>query len=104
MNERFDDLAKVLAQGASRRAVLRGIGAALAGAVLGSLGRPARAAPASPCCKAMCQGVHGRDRRSCLINCANCTGDGNYFCWHDGPDCDSSRDDLATSCSTICPA
>jgi len=55
--ERFDDLAKALASGVSRREALRKIGVGLAGAVLAGVGlRRAEAAQPHLCCTYFCKG------------------------------------------------
>jgi hypothetical protein len=68
MADQFDELAKSLAEGVSRREALRGIGATIVGIVLSSLGLPVRAAPSDPCCRDVCRGSVVRGGR-CVKAC-----------------------------------
>jgi hypothetical protein len=115
MENRFDELAKDLAGGMSRREALRRFGGALAGALLASLSvRKAWGGDHSACIEVCKQhtGVHG-----CGNACLKCDDDPNRICYSDtsavccstgsscvsgncvaGPVCPSGE----TDCSGIC--
>jgi hypothetical protein len=69
--ERFDELTRALAAGASRRTVLRALAASAAGAVFAPLGAPPVAASGRPC------GAVGKHCRTHLDCCSGlyCNGD-----------------------------
>jgi hypothetical protein len=78
MAHQFDELAKALAEGVSRREALRRIGPGVVGAVLASLGM-GRAWAQSPQCRAYCQqqraaGATQAQFIACLQNCATQVG------------------------------
>src|SRR5690242_12439378 len=64
----FDELAKELAQGVSRREALRRVGGGLAGVVLASLGL-VKAASASPVTRSSCLTQCGLQSNSCRNEC-----------------------------------
>ena len=74
MNDKFDDLAKGLAQSVTRRAALKKFGVGLAGAMLASLGLANKAEAAGHCtsdadCEAgkSCNGVTGLSIKACRV-------------------------------------
>jgi hypothetical protein len=81
MTHPFDELSKSLAEESiPRRESLRRLGAALAGALLGSLGlRTARAGPPDPC-KALCNQCPRSQRTECLADCRACRQLGGRLC------------------------
>ena len=82
----FDDLARILAVGMPRRAVLRTVVAASAAAL--DRRRPVRAAPSG--CKQFCHFFTDLDPGECQGECARCEGRGREFCgigFHDRPFC-----------------
>jgi len=70
---RFDDITRALAAGASRRAVLRRLGAGLAGVGLAAAGRGAARAAPSPCA-AFCADQPGARGAQCRQACRACAG------------------------------
>jgi hypothetical protein len=88
MEDRFDTLAKSLAEGISRRAALRWIGAGLAGVVLAPLGLGTKAwsapAPSSGCQK-FCRDcgispANGNAFGQCVSSCERCLHTGGKVC------------------------
>jgi hypothetical protein len=119
MGKRFDDFAKALARGVSRREALRHLGGCLAGTLLAlwDVGK-ARAAP-SPrsACQEYCQGylgLRGRDLGECMQLCekecegdlacvvqAMCEDEGGHVC-HPPLDCGSDEPDNPFACLPVC--
>jgi hypothetical protein len=66
MENRFDDLAKAMAGGMSRREALRAVGGGLFGAVLASLGLKAWGAPALNSYCEKCHPLHGERKLQLL--------------------------------------
>lgn len=119
----FDDVAKALASGLTRRRALRRVGVGLAGALLGSLGlgRARGQAPTPKNCADYCKNFlgirpgHGNAYGQCVSNCATClaaggTACGADACCTDGQGCcDGTCTDLTTtsdcgSCGNACPS
>ena len=79
MNERFDELARTLAEGVSRREMLRRVGVLLAGGAVAALGLAPRAeaqATQRKDCHDYCAGqcvtaTHVTERR-CVLTCRSC--------------------------------
>jgi hypothetical protein len=80
MANQFDEIAKALAQGVSRREMLRLLtGGVFAGTALAVFGTgEAAAAPAN--CGTYCKRYEGTYRVSCLKACARCRGDVSRLC------------------------
>jgi hypothetical protein len=89
MEHRFDELAKALALGQTRRQALRRIGGSLSGALLASLGLgKVWGAPPITTCPGYCRSIgidpgHGNAFGKCVSNCSNCVNTGGRAC---GPD------------------
>jgi hypothetical protein len=106
MKNRFDELAKDLARGISRREALRRLGGGLAGALLLSLGLPKAWANPADACIAACNEQHRNPRPSfkfhvCVRNCGQCAK-----CNEDEACCPSEDTDQAVVCVpgvTTCP-
>ena len=87
MENRFDELAKALVGGVSRREVLRGLGVWVAGGTLAALGltRKAEAQLGTATRKGECHGLcrsscpNSNAARECAQACRNCVGRGNTF-------------------------
>jgi hypothetical protein len=79
MEHQFDRLAKTLADGASRRDVLRRLGGGLATALLASLGLNGAWGQA-PACITYCSAFTGRKKQNCLAACEACGGDTKRLC------------------------
>lgn len=76
----FDDVAKSLARGHFRRAILRALGAAGAAALLGALA-PASARASSACVEfCMRTGRRGRELGECIADCERGARCGNDRC------------------------
>jgi hypothetical protein len=74
MNHYFDDLARTLASGLSRRQAMWRIGGILAGTALGALGVGSRArADTHAKCKAFCEQCKGAERHHCEKTCLACS-------------------------------
>jgi hypothetical protein len=83
VEHRFDDLAKALAGGVSRREVLRRLGGGLAGALLASLGIGRAWSQSSGfSCDDFCtkQGLTGSALSTCRRQCRACVGEGGTVC------------------------
>jgi hypothetical protein len=85
MNDKFDELAKGLAQSVTRRVALRKFGAGLAGIALASLGlantayAAARGKGAGSCDHCNAATNYGCKTQECFIRCdAKCTNGGGY--------------------------
>ena len=119
----FDDMAKALASGLTRRRALRRVGGGLAGALLGSLGlgRAWGQAPTPKNCADYCKnflGIRpggGDAYGKCVSNCATCLDGGGTACGADAccaagqGCCNGSCTDLTTTsncgeCGRVCPA
>jgi hypothetical protein len=72
MENRFDELAKSLASGVSRREALRQLGGGLAGALLASFGLAKGAEAAVNSCAAACAQYHGAAHAQCMQVCKSC--------------------------------
>jgi hypothetical protein len=82
--EKFDDFARTLASGVSRRRALRLLGGGVAvslGALVG-VGR-ARAAPSS--CSVFCANLSGPQKAACKQACRACGGDVSRVCSQPAP-------------------
>jgi hypothetical protein len=84
MNEQFDELAKALAQGVSRREAMRLVAGGLAGALLASLGYK-RAWAGSVDCGQFCGArFNARTARKqfgkCVVSCLDCQAGGGTPC------------------------
>lgn len=80
---RFDQLARSLSSGISRRGVVRGMAASLAGLAAGLVGRSTGAAP-NPCAVG-CAGLPGPQKAACTQACRRCDGDFTRVCFEFGP-------------------
>ena len=69
---RFDDLARALARGTSRRAILRSVLAGAAGTALAAVRGASAKAQARDDCRAICFATYrpGPEREACMENCA----------------------------------
>ena len=79
MNDKFDELAKGMAQSVTRRGALKKFGVGLAGVVLGSLGlaNKAEAGGCSGYCKNRCTKIYGHKSpywESCVWDCLSTCG------------------------------
>jgi hypothetical protein len=86
---RFDTLAKLLANGISRRVALRAVVTGTATAALGLLG-PVRVAADARTCRDICSFFAGLAPGACRAACARCEGRGGEFCgvgFYDRPFC-----------------
>jgi hypothetical protein len=74
MESRFDEVAKALAEGVSRREALRRLSLGLTSAFLASVGlaRGSWAAPRADC-RSRCDGLRGRDKNQCMGVCQSCS-------------------------------
>jgi hypothetical protein len=86
----FDEMAKALAGGLTRRQALRKVGGGLAGALLASVGL-GKASGATPMnCADYCKNFvgiqpgNGNAYGQCVSNCANCIAGGGIACGADG--------------------
>jgi hypothetical protein len=83
MGKQFDELAKALASGTSRRVALRRLASGLAGAALANvfLGRGAEVQAAGPSslCLDLCGELSGVEYRQCLGACTACENSGGHF-------------------------
>jgi hypothetical protein len=75
----FDEMAKALAEGLTRRQALRKVGGGLAGALLASLGLGKAWGQADDSCPDYCRRLgltpgHGNAFGKCVSNCARCKG------------------------------
>ena len=79
MGKRFDELAKALASGVSRREAIRRFAVGALGGALAAVipGRGANAAPDE--CLASCESNTGRDLGDCLAKCHACGSAGGTF-------------------------
>lgn len=80
---RFDQLTKSLSAGMSRRGLVRGAVASIAGLALTAVGRRAGAAPNS--CSVGCANLKGPQKAACRQACQQCNGDFNRVCFEFGP-------------------
>lgn len=87
--ERFDELAKALSEGRSRRAVLRLLGGVFAAGALTAVGG-GEATAAPPACAEFCRQLLGRARGACMRACHACAGDTRRVC---------VRSEAATCCA-----
>ena len=84
--DRFDELTRALATGASRRAILKGMAAAVAGGALAGLLPGTARAQTSDACRDSCLGAGGRPTltgdalSSCLRLCQTCGREGSHLC------------------------
>jgi hypothetical protein len=100
MEHRFDELAKALAEGVSRREALRRLGGGLAGALLASLGvGKSWSQSAGFSCNDFCskQGLTGSALGTCLQQCRACVSEG-------GTVCSASSSGSVTCCAQPNPA
>jgi hypothetical protein len=83
---RFDGIARSLAESRSRRGVVKGLlggAAAVVGAVLGR--GPAEAAPRPRTCKVGCSGFNRQAKTACEKACKECGGNFDRVCTEEGP-------------------
>lgn len=74
MEHQFDELAKALAEGMSRREALRRVGGGLAAALLVSLGWSREAwGETRAACKSLCAGLKGKHGNQCISVCMSCS-------------------------------
>jgi Stigma-specific protein, Stig1 len=127
MEHRFDQLAKALAEGVSRREALQRMGSALAGALLASVGLGTawgQSNDVRPFCGRFCREKFppGPRRMSCVSACEACGGDVGRLCPSSQSDnvaccptesagcCDGICTDTQSNpyscgrCGTVCPA
>ena len=78
MNEKFDELAKGLAQSDTRRGALKKFGLSLAGAVLASLGLANQAEAVKPPFKRNCDHCNPATNYGCSLNDPNYAACYNY--------------------------
>src|SRR3954468_1655841 len=79
--ERLDEFSKLLAASVSRRESLRRIGAALAGAVFGTLAAGTVSAARPDRCVAFCRGCPTKKKRNqCQDACRACNGNTSRLC------------------------
>jgi hypothetical protein len=84
MGKEFDELARALANGVSRRKALRRFAAGAAGAAFASVfgGRSADAQWSPAFCHEACQEIlgvsSGREYGRCVSSCASCVGRGGF--------------------------
>src|SRR5262249_13999102 len=77
MTHAFDELAKGMAEGVSRREALRRLGGGVAGALLASLGLTRGAEAASRAdCRAYCSSLATKYRKQCQAACQACSSTG----------------------------
>ena len=84
MGKHFDELAKALASGVSRRAALKRFATGVAGAAVASVfsGRSASADLSPSVCQQICREIvgpkEGREFGKCVSSCAKCVGQGGF--------------------------
>jgi hypothetical protein len=84
--DRFDELTRALATGASRRAILKGMAAAVAGGALAGLLPGQVRAQTSDACRESCLGAGGAPTlmgealSACLRLCQTCGREGSHLC------------------------
>src|SRR3954447_11543938 len=79
--KRLDEFSKLFAASVSRRESLRRIGAALAGAILGTLAAGTVSAARPDRCVAFCRGCPTKKKRNqCQDACRACNGNTNRLC------------------------
>ena len=75
MQNRFDELAKVLAEGGSRRQALRLVGAGLIGGALATLGIGTASAQTAPPLTPECRRCINQYYGQCLVYCTHTSSD-----------------------------
>ena len=82
MSQKWDEFSKAVAEESfPRRESLRRLGAAFAGAILGSVGlQPVWAGPTTDPCKAFCKCRNKSQQSQCLAECRECNSDPRFLC------------------------
>jgi hypothetical protein len=104
MENRFDALAKSLADSVSRREAVRRLGAGLAGLVLASLGARPAAAQGNRDCAHFCHSIFTGDAAG---HCSSDAAHGTGICYQCGPAAPAGHPDLCSVAGigpTCCPS
>ena len=108
--QRFDELTRTLAMGASRRGVLRGVAGGIGAALLAALGRRPGAAAPNACAQACAFEPKGPRQAACKQACRQCNGNFNQVCFGNqitccaGGECCFDEQTGNVTCSTQLPA